>query len=44
MRAYCNKCGRTVEWTFVRERTDERGRVWEVYRCRCGAEREYAVG
>ncbi len=44
MRKHCDDCGIISLWLFVREYEDERGRVWEVYRCpECGAEREYAV-
>ena len=43
MRALC-KCGRFVEWEFVGERTDGRGRRWEIYRCpECGSTRSYCV-
>lgn len=39
------ECGHDVEWVFVREFTDWRGRKWEVYRCPlCGFQRDYAVG
>lgn len=44
IRLYCDACGTIRLHEFVRERTDLRGRRWEVYRCaRCGRKREYAV-
>ena len=44
MQLFCENCGDYREYHIVRTYTDDRGCVWEVYRCtRCGHEREYAV-
>jgi hypothetical protein len=45
MALLCPQCHRRCEFQFLREETDEQGRVWEVYGCAdCGFERWYAVG
>lgn len=42
---YCHNCDATHKFDFVREWTNSKGQVWEVYVCsNCGAKRQFAVG
>ena len=43
MTAYCPTCCCYNAMTFIREYLDDRGRKWEVWRCACGAVREWCV-